>query len=265
MVREVSIDPVMFTGIPWTKDLERGNFVAVAGVFPDTAESYAEWDPTRMRYQAHAVGDDGTEYVANAVFAGYVGCFSERQLRNFVVVEGMKTPRADTKVITLSTLLDHAYDLRGQEIEPFDYKKFQKDAKYRKDFVRQYGTSLAAVSQVNDVSFAGWTLYKANTKGDVIAAPFDNEKRVKVLAGINPQYTYWEKLKGTAHGSASADYVGSAISLMFDFMIASQAKSQGFDYQAGQTRLQRGFAQKVFNGLSAKNDRECAPLAKYRQ
>ena len=39
VVRSMGIDPVMFSGLPWTDDLRSGRFVALLASFPATPET----------------------------------------------------------------------------------------------------------------------------------------------------------------------------------------------------------------------------------
>ncbi len=251
VVREMAIDPVMFSGLPWTDDLQSGRFVTVMGTFPQTPESYAEWDPLRIRYQAHAIGADGKEYVAHAVFAGYIACVP----RFFVFVEGLQEPLADVKAITLSTLLSRAYDLHGHEVA-FDAAKFQSDAAYRREVIGRDGTPLAAVRPVRGMrqAFDGWSVY--DTKAGRIVTPLDTEK-VKYLAGINPQYSYWEKVTGTTRAAVSPDYISTAIGAVFDLISAGQAKSHGFDSGSVQSRSRQGYNIAALQALRDAGQKSC--------
>lgn len=261
IVREVGIDPVMFAGLPWSDNLKDGNFVVVLGNFPQTPESYAEWDPLRIRYQAHAIGADGREYVAHAVFAGYIQCHP----RFFIFVEGLRKPATDVKVVTLSTLLDRGFTAEGKPIKGFDAAKFQSDAKYRRELVSREGTALTAVRQINGMerAFDYWTVYQ--TKSGQIAVPLDPEK-VKFLSGINPQYAYWEKVVGTTKGSVSPDYVGTALGVVFDLIQAGSANSKGFDYESVMSRKQQGYNLVFMEALRNEGQRSCmAALAAERR
>lgn len=251
VVRSMDIDPVMFSGLPWTDDLRNGRFVTVLASFPATPETWAEWDPLRIRYQAHAVGSDGREYSAYAVFAGYIGCVP----RYFVFVEGLQKPDAGVKAVTFSTLLDRTYDLHGREVK-IDSAKMQNDAAYRKELIRREGTSLAAVRPVQGMhrAFDSWTVY--NTKSGHIVTPLDGT-RVKYLSGINPQYSYWEKVTGSARVSISPDYVSTAVGIVFDLVSAGSVKAQGFDYGSMMSRSRQGYNLAVLESLRQAGEKSC--------
>lgn len=256
VVRSMGIDPVMFSGLPWTDDLRAGRFVTLLASFPATPEAWAEWDPLRIRYQAHAVGTDGREYPAYAVFAGYIGCTP----RYFVFVEGLQKPDAGVKVVTFSTLLDRAYDLRGREVK-FDATKFRKDASYRKEFVQSEGTATDAVRSVQGMrrAFDGWSVY--DTKSGQIVTPLDGPQ-VKYLAGTNPQYSYWEKVTGSARVSVSADYVSTAVGIVFDLVSAGSVKAQGFDYGSVMSRSRQGYNLAVLESLRQAGEKSCRAVEK---
>lgn len=252
VVREVGIDPVMLTGLPWSENLKQGNFVTVLGNFPLSPESWAEWDPLRIRYQAHAIGADGREYTAHALFAGYIECAP----RLFVFVEGLKNPDADVKVVTLSTLLDRAYALDGKQIANFEVGKFQSDALYRKEMILREGTALNTSRHIGGMeeAFGNWSVYE--TKSGQIATPLEPEK-IKFLSGINPQYSYWEKVVGTTSASISIDYISTTVGIIFDLISAGSAKSQGFDYNSVMTRQQQGYNVAFLEALRDEGSRSC--------
>lgn len=256
VVRDVTYDPVMLSGLMWTKDLQAGNFVTIQTTFPETAEAYAEFEAfVRVRYQAHAIGEDGREYVANSLFAGFEGC----QPRYITIVEGLKEIKGDVKIVNLSTLLDRAYTAFGTEIPGFDPAKFQTDAAYRKEFVLREGTALNVVRPMTGMqrAFENWTIYTTQ-KGELIT-PLD-EKKVDYLKRINPMYSGWEKFKGTARLAIPLppDAVMIAVSLMFDVIESQQAKSAGWDHgSVMRSRLHQGFNLKIFERLRAEGELSC--------
>src|SRR6185369_10453834 len=222
--------------------------------FPQTQESYAEWDPMRIRYQAHAVASNGTEYAAHSVFAGFPPC--SQVPATIIFVEGMKMPTSEVRVITLSTLLDRAYAPDGKELKRFEAAKFQTSAAYRKEFILANGGQLSRLRQIVDVdqAFKGWHVYK--TPSGEIITPLEPAK-VKHLAGINPQYSYWEKVIGTTRGAVSPDLIATAMGVGFDLLNATSAKSQGFDHAAAISRMQQGVNLAVMEGLRAQSAKAC--------
>ncbi|MDP2838333.1 MAG: hypothetical protein Q8O53_03605 [Candidatus Moranbacteria bacterium] len=170
------------------------------------------------------------------------------------------------KVVTLSTLVDRAYTAGGEEILGFEPGKFQSSAAYRREFTLAHGTSLVEMRPIPDMvqAFSGWNVY--TTKTEAIATPLAPEQ-VKYLSGINSQYHYWDKVKGTARGAVSLDYVGTAIGIGFDLINAAGAKSQGFDYQSMMGRAQQGYNLSVLERLRAQGEQSClaAKLAERRK
>lgn len=248
VVREMGVDPVMFSGIPFTENIRTGNFVAVLADFPQTAESYAEWDPLRIRYQAHAVGNDGHEYPAYALFAGFIGAAP----RYIVIVEGVTERKADIRILTFSTLLSKAYSLKAEQVAAFDAKKYKDFGSYRAEICAVAGTSLSEARLVTGMrdAIGNWHVYK--TKSGPLATPL-SESDVKYLAGINPRYGYWEKFTGTARVGLSPDYVSSGIGLVMDFLRASGAESTGFDYESVQPRLRQGYNMTILEAMRQKD------------
>lgn len=252
VVRELPIDPVMFAGLPWNDTLARGNYFAVLGTFPETQAALAEWDPLRVRHQAYASGADGTEYVAHALFAGFIACVP----RYIILIEGLTRPETGVKVVTLSTLVDRAYTAQGEEIAGFKAGDFQSSASYRREFTQASGSEVTMLRPVPDMAqaIAGWSLY--DTKLGRLATPLDPEQ-VKQLASINTQYQYWDKVQGTARGALSLDYVGTALGVAFDLIDAREAPSRGFDHQSLISRAKLGYNWAVWAALRTHGSQSC--------
>jgi hypothetical protein len=216
-------------------------------------------DP-RIRYQAHAVGKDGQEYIAHALFAGYIQC----QPRFFVFVEGLKKPAAEVKGVTLSTLFDRAYTFAGQPIKGFDAGKFQSSAQYRQEFIQREGTALSDVRHIGGMekAFGNWSVYK--TKSGQIAVPLEPEK-IKFLSGINPQYSYWEKVVGTTRGSVSLDYISTTLGVVVELMTADSAPSKGFDYESTMSRRQQGYNLAFMEVLREGGQRSCSAALSHKK
>ncbi|MEI7749568.1 MAG: hypothetical protein WCJ25_01035 [Candidatus Moraniibacteriota bacterium] len=251
IVCKMTVDPVMLSGIPYTEDIRTGNFVAVLGDVPQVATWFSEFDALRIRYQAHAVGSDGREYPAYAIDAGFIG----GARRYIVIVEGIKDRRSDIRVQTYSTLFAEAYSLKGERMEGFDEKKALNSERYRAQICATYGTPLSECRLVTGMrkAIGHWDVYK--TPSGPLATPF-SEQDVKYLAGINPQYGYWEKLTSSANLAVSPlDYVSSTIGIAMDFIRAFGVKSVGLDYQSVQSRQKQGINMMILEAQRQKDVR----------
>jgi len=248
IIRTLTIDPVELSGIPYTDNIRTGNFVAVLGDVPQVATWFSEFDALRIRYQAHAVGSDGREYPAYAIDAGYIG----GARKYIVIVEGIKDRRSDIRVQTYSTLFSEAYSLKGVRMEGFDEKQALNSERYRAQICAEYGTKLSECRLVTGMQEAigRWDVYK--TKSGLLATPF-SEKNMRYLAGINPQYGYWEKFTASATLSASPDYVSSTIGIAMDFIRAFGVESVGLDYKSVQSRQKQGINMMILEAQRKKD------------
>ncbi|NTW30238.1 MAG: hypothetical protein HGA33_03095, partial [Candidatus Moranbacteria bacterium] len=165
---KISIDPVALAGIPLTNDIRSGNFIALLAAFPDTDEALAEYDPFRVSYPCYAVDASGKSYPAHALFAGYVGM----RVSAVVLVEGLKTPRQDVRIVWLSTRVRKAFTLTGTEVAGFDSKRFKNSSEFRQEFTMANGTVSTSLKSVSgmDRAIASWRVYE--TKAGTIASPF---------------------------------------------------------------------------------------------
>lgn len=252
--RKITIDPVVFAGIPLTHDIVSGNFEAYLAAYPDTDEALAEYDPFRVSYPCYAVDASGRKYTAHALFAGYVGM----RVSAIVIVEGLQTSRDDVRIVWLSTRIKKAFSLSGSEITVFDADQFRKSSEYRQAFVSTHGTPVTSLAKVRDMDRAikSWTVY--DTKVGQIASPLSIEQ-VRMLAGKNPMYSYKEKLIGTGRGSITItfdpakDLVMNAARLALDLAVAAGAKPMGFDYESKVSRKDFGYMTRVWKGLMEQN------------
>ncbi|MEI6650298.1 MAG: hypothetical protein WCL23_02565 [Candidatus Moraniibacteriota bacterium] len=234
-VRKIAVDPSVFSGIPYTSNIQKDNFVAVLADVPQNATWFAEYSMLRIRYHALAFGADGREYPAYALYAGKIAGVR----KYIVIVEGVTERRSDIRVQTYSTLFSEAYSLKGVKMQGFDEKRLRSSERYRAQICAEYGTPLGECRLVTGMrkSMGQWVVYK--TPFGLIATPISEEK-IMYLAGIDPQYRYWSKFKASATVAVSADYISTGIGAAIDFIRAVGVKSIGFDADSMQSRQSQG-------------------------
>ena len=235
--RKVEFRPLAFAGLELTDNIKSGNFVCFSWNYPETVEAFSEWDRLRISFQAHVVGEDGSEYVTHALFAGVIGNIPAPRYGG--VVEGISGPRSDLKGVTLTTELDKAYTLLGKEIPEFDPEKWE-NGEYRRSFVLKYGTTLSEtpVSELVKNEVMNWNVYE--TKIGLVASPW-NEDQVRKLAVINPQDTFLQKLVGVGKFRIRLSPIATASGAVLDVIGAIGAKSRNFGHKSVQSREEQGY------------------------
>ncbi|HBP01526.1 MAG: hypothetical protein UY41_C0020G0010 [Candidatus Moranbacteria bacterium GW2011_GWE1_49_15] len=216
------IEPYQSLGVVETDAIKKREVTVFKAVFPEIL--FGEYFPGRVRWNVLALDKSGREYFGQAVFSGISvsGSFL------FTVIMDGKVP-AEAKAMVLSTGLEFAYDLGGNEFK-LERRKIG-DGAYRNEFISANGTKVSDMKR--DEQFLSisrkWNRYQ--TPAGTLLSPL-GEKEVKEIAGINPKYSFSEKLVGSGHFTLVADYVGTAASLAIDVMRAPNVPSEGWDYNS---------------------------------
>lgn len=229
----LAIDPVAFLGVRSTADIESGNFTVVYARFPDDPHGLlGEFDARRVSYPVFAVGPDGREYPAQALFAGFATC--EPTLA--VLVEGTRTLRGFTAVLA-NTARDQLYDLLGQAVK-VDAEKFRKSGDYRRQVIAKNGSSLERFVQVRDYDriIHGWKLLNTAPHIGKIRTPYPLEF-VQGVARINPQHSHSEKFLATTSGSISLNPMATVVGVVMEYIASNNAPALGW---TGESLAPRG-------------------------
>lgn len=253
----IGYDVMDSAGIYWSENMERGNYVAVAGLMPDTPEAWAEWDPLAIATPVIGMAADGTIYQGRAFNGGYINCSPTPVL--FVVLEGLTEIRPDVRVILLSRRLDRAYTLGGGNTTGFIPKKFRRDPVWRQEFILSQGTPLSAALPATNIMrelFPTWDSYSVRGESSLLRTPY-NPEQVRYLSGINPQYTFGEKFVGTAAVSISMDPISTGIGALFDILGAAMARPRGFDRRSTIGREQYGTNLMMLDAMRDAGQQSC--------
>lgn len=218
------IEPYQSLGLRETEEVRAGRTTVIQGKFPEIL--FGEYYPGRIRWNVWGVDKEGREYSGQALFSGiaFTGDFLWT-----VVLDG-KVPDS-VSMMVLATGLDFAYDLLGEEtkLEP----KFVRDREYRRKVILEKGTKVGDMKKIPGFGqvAAEWNRYRT-TEG-VLLSPLGDQD-VKLIAAINPQYSFSEKLVGSGHFSVSIDYIGTAVGVGIDVFRASNGSipSRGWDYNS---------------------------------
>jgi hypothetical protein len=220
---DMIIEPYESLGVIETDAVRRGDVTAFWGVFPN--KLFGEFFPGRIRWNAWVVDKDGTEHFAQAILSGvaYSGNFAVQ-----IIVDGKVSP--DAKIANLSTAVDYIYDLSGQEY-PTVRRRFLDETKYRQEEILKNGSRVGDMKSTTKIleTIRKWNRYE--TPKGVLLSPI-GEKELKVVAGINPQYSFSEKLVARGHFSLVADATGVLIGLAVDMITAGNAPTSGWDYNS---------------------------------
>lgn len=221
----LAIDPVAFLGVRSTADIEEGNFTVVYARFPDDPNGLlGEFDARRVSYPVFAVGPDGREYPAQALFAGFATC--EPTLA--VLVEGTRSLRGFTAVLT-NTARDKLYDLKGVAVK-VDAEKFRKSGDYRRQVIAKNGSSLDRFVQVRDYDriIHGWQLLNTAPHIGRIRTPYPLEF-VQGVARINPQHSHSEKFLATTSGSVNPlNPMATVVGVVMEYIVSNNAPALGW-------------------------------------
>ncbi|MFZ1720143.1 MAG: hypothetical protein WAU28_02210 [Candidatus Moraniibacteriota bacterium] len=219
------IDPVAFLGVRSTADIEAGNFTVVYAKFPDDPHGLlGEFDARRISYPVFAVGPDGREYPAQALFAGFATC--EPTLA--VLVEGTRTLKGFTAVLA-NTARDQLYNLKGVAVK-VDAEKFRKSGEYRRQVIAKDGSSLERFLLVRDYNriIQSWTLLNAAQHIGKIRTPYPLEF-VQGVARINPQHSHTEKFIATTSGSVNPlNPMATVVGVVMEYIMSNNAPALGW-------------------------------------
>jgi len=221
------IEPYQSVGILETENIRNGNYAVYQGIFPDLL--FGEYSPGRMAWYGLAVTTDGQEFFVQALLSGinFAGYFVET-----VIVEGNCEKIKTAKIIILSTLVEYGYDLLGEEIQ-LNRGQFLMQNDYRKEIALQKGTAVSNLEEIPKSQLVNllskWNRFQS-PKG-VLLTPLGNDE-IKLIAGINPQYTYFEKLVGSGKFSVSMDPITMVSAMAMDMLKARSVPSVGWDYNS---------------------------------
>lgn len=222
------IEPYESLGLLETEAIRQEEITVVGGIFPDIL--FGEYFPGRIRWNGWVVDEDEKEYFAQMIFGGigYSGYFEV-----FFIIDGQPSDQA--RIVDLSSSINYVYDLIGDETQVYRKKFLDNTEDYRKKIVLKKGTRLGDMKNIPKDDFLrmlkSWNRFQ--TPEGIILSPI-SEENLKFVAGINPQYSFQEKLMAVGRFSISVtlDPVAIAMGLAIDIFRAYKAPSVGWDYNS---------------------------------
>lgn len=233
--QEVSIDPINFVGVQWTKEVSKRRFTAYLANFPPGL--FAEFHPLRVRYNALVYGESGKEYQAQALYSGYAQC----ALRLTLIVEG--NPDEPLLGVIATTRYGKLYNLYGEPIRVETPEKLLSDASYRKETVLSNGTALKRLKTIPVLGTSGlasifdaWSTVRV--KGLLEQRTPLTEKSVRMIARENPELSFGEKIVGNGSFSLMPSWFAVAVSAAQDVLVTTNISGKGWDEESA---LKRGY------------------------
>lgn len=218
------LEPYESLGLKETEAIRKNEITAVYGIFPDIL--FGEYFPGRIRWNGWVIDGNDREYFAQSLFSGvdYSGYFLET-----IIIDAVQLS-SGAKMVIFSTAGDFIYDLAGNEYA-IERKKFVSDNKYRSQIVREKGTPIGDLKKISGFPeiISNWNRYK--TESGILLSPL-GEKDIKLIAAINPQYTFFEKWVGSNHSSISIDWIAVAVGISLDILRTSNVPTTGWDYNS---------------------------------
>lgn len=230
---EMMIQPHQSLGLEPTDAVRRGDISRFMLIFPKRL--FGEYFPGRLRWNAWTV--DGREHFSQIVFAGM---HPSGDWFGVLVVDGQVT---EGQTAILSNMADFIYSPFDRELA-VERQKFLSDPAYRREKIRE--VNLDAEGKDFDIKF----LSRVENFQEVIKSwnqiqfpegyllsPYGVEE-VALIRGINPEYSFFQKLVGNGRFAVPlspvpiAIAIGTAASAAMDMIRAAGAPSKGWDYQS---------------------------------
>ena len=243
-------------GLEPTEDVRRGNTSNFLEFFP--MRLYAgEWFPGRLRWDTWTIAADGTEHFGQIIFSGM---HLSGRYSGINVIDGQV--RSGTTAV-LSTAVDFIYSPVGKELA-VEREKCIRDPQYRREKITAVNTAkngevinLSSLTRNDDFKWYVKVWNQLKTPDGYLLAPYGLEEVAKIR-GINPQYSYFEKLVGTGKFAVTptADpaslAIVNSIGIMMDMINAADAPSTGWDFGSQISRRQAGFVTEYAMRLAEK-------------
>lgn len=235
---EMPVELFQLVGVEKTPEIASGDFEARVVKIPHRL--LGEWDFGRVNWRGWVVLPDSRELTIQILLwkCDYEG--------NILGIALIPKGAIEGKLIIPATQLSFGYDADGKEFE-IELKNFLKKESYRKRIVEESGSDISLLKKIPfryEELFSKWNEYRTSD-GKTILSPL-GEEDVKLIASINPQMKFGEKLVGTGSFSLtiSASPIGMAQALLVgvirDAIRAKGAPSIGADYQSMVTRRKMG-------------------------
>jgi hypothetical protein len=261
--------PHQSLGLEPTEGIRKGDLSVFLVKFP--LRLFGEYYPGRLRWNAWTILPDGSERFGQVIFSGMhpSGDYFGTMILDGRILTG--------QTAILSSVMDYIYSPLGQELA-VDREKFLSDPAYRKEKIREVNKDqdgnvfdLQGLSRLDGFREVLKTWNQIQTPEGNLLSPY-GVNEVAVIRGINPQYSYFEKLAGTGNFRVSPipDPTGliivNSIGVVMDLIRAGKAPATGWDYNSEiPSRRNMAFVMEYLlalaeNEIKARNEINAAQL-----
>lgn len=258
--KSILVSPDRSLGLEPTEDIRRGNISVFLQYFPKRLYA-GEWFPGRLRHNTWTISDQGIEHFGQIIFSGM---HPSGRYFGTNVIDGQVSSGITA---VLSTAVDFIYSPVGKELA-VEREKFQTDPVYRYEKIKEVNTAnngkvlnVSSLSRVNDFKWYIKTWNQLETPDGHLITPYGMEEIAKIR-GINPQYSYFEKLVGTGKFAftpatdPSSLAIINSIGILMDMIRAADAPSTGWDFGSHISRRQMSFVVEYALTLAEKEIKE---------
>ena len=217
--------PVESLGIKVTKNLLEGRTRTVAATFPE--RGFAEEYPGRISWKCWSANlETEREFFSQLARAGIL---KDGSFVGYFMIDDDSIEAMESHGVFLSSNLSFVADLGGN-VFPLDAANWRGSKAYRLEIIRRYGSPLKNLNKVKgfEETVKKWNRYELKGVGEIFS-PYGDED-LKKIAAINPAYNLLEKIALKGNLTVYLDPVATASNLALNIIIASNVKSEAFDY-----------------------------------
>ncbi len=231
-------------GLQPTPDTCQGNFSVFMVDFP--LRLFGEYFPGRLRWNTWTILPDGAERFGQVIF---VGMHPSGYYFGLEIIDGQVS---SGQTALLSSAVNYIYSPLGKELK-VDRAKFLTDPLYRKKKIRKVNSdkkgnlfNLNLLSRVPGFQKVIKSWNQIQYPEGYLLSPY-GVKEVAKIRGINPQYSYFQKLVGTGRFRINpvpnplAVAIATSVGVVMDMISAGQAPSTGWDFDSQISRRQMSF------------------------
>ncbi len=253
---DLLVQPHQSLGIEPTLAISRGDISTFMVIFP--LQLFGEYHPGRLRWNTWTILDDNSERFGQVIFSGM---HPSGKYFGTEIIDGQAS---SGQTAILSSAVDYIYSPYGKELS-VERGKFLFDTAYRKEKIIEVNTdengnifNLSSLSRIEGFQETIKSWNQIQYPEGYLLSPYGVDEVAKIR-GINPQYSYFQKLIGTGKFRVNPilDPTGFAIcnsiGVAMDLIGAGSAPSTGWDYNSEiPTRRNMAFVMEYLLTLAQK-------------
>lgn len=232
---DILVQPHQSLGLEPTPAICRGDISTYLIAF--SPRMFGEFYMGRIRWNTWTILDDGSERFGQVIFSGM---HPSGQYFGTEVIDGQVS---SGQTAILSSAADYIYSPYGREL-PVERGRFLSESVYRREKVIEVNTdengnvfNLSSLSRIEGFQQEIKTWNQIQYPEGYLLSPYGVEEVAKIR-GINPQYSYFEKLIGTGKfrvnpiPNPAGFAICNSINVAMDLIGAGSAPSTGWDYNS---------------------------------